>query len=89
MSRTGLAEELRAAGYNVRSVREIFGREAIGLPDPEINSGAEQIDSRVLTHDKGEKLGTGFGQRAIRLDDRASSTPSILRLLKSELGDAP
>ena len=89
MSRTGLADELRAAGFNVRTVREIFGRASNKLGDEPINSVAEQIDAMVLTRDKGSDLGGGFGRRKIYVDGRVSSTPSIIRMLKSKLGQEP
>jgi hypothetical protein len=89
LSRTGLADELRAAGYNVRTVKEIFGREAHGLDDPPINSVAEQIDGLVVTGDRGRDPGGGFGQRAVQIDQRALSAPSIIRALRSKMGETP
>ncbi len=46
--RTGLAQELRNAGYNVRDVVEIFGRH--GVPDSEIIQVANAVGGRVLTN---------------------------------------
>ncbi|WP_438006168.1 RHS repeat-associated core domain-containing protein [Sorangium sp. So ce321] len=79
----GVAEALRAGGYNVRSVVEIFGRN--GIKDPAIRQYAESIGARVLTADRGRQIGEGFGQLAIPVSSRVGpDVPSLLRIL----GDA-
>ncbi len=67
----GVAEALRAEGYNVRSVREIFGKGEI--TDPVIREFAEVTGARVLTSDRGRQLGEGFGKLAIQVDARVGT----------------
>ena len=64
----GVAEALRAQGFNVRSVREIFGRG--NIKDPVIREYAELTGARVLTQDRGRQIGEGFGKLAIQVDAR-------------------
>ncbi|WP_158625656.1 DUF5615 family PIN-like protein [Corallococcus carmarthensis] len=87
LSRRGAAEALRDAGYNVRSVREIFGRGDV--PDSEILRFAEGADARVLTMDRGRQLDGGFFQRAIQVDGRATGNSSLLKVLEDALGVSP
>ena len=78
----GAAEALRGAGYDARGVTEIFGKR--GVSDAAIRDVADAIDARVLTLDRGRDAlsGGGFGKRAIQVDARATSTPSLMRTVK-------
>ncbi|MCP3139188.1 RHS repeat-associated core domain-containing protein [Pyxidicoccus xibeiensis] len=80
LDRRGAAEALRAAGFNVRSVQEIFGRG--DMTDPDILRLAETIDARVLTADRGRQADGGFFERAIQVDARATGNASLIRLLE-------
>ncbi|NVJ09683.1 DUF5615 family PIN-like protein [Myxococcus sp. AM001] len=83
IARRGAAEALRDAGFNVRTVREVFGRGDV--PDSDILRFAESIDARVLTMDRGRQLDGGFFGRAIQVDGRAAGTASLIRVLESSL----
>jgi hypothetical protein len=72
------AEQLRAAGYDARSVSEMG---LSGTKDPQLMQFAEQVDARVLTRDRGRQLDGGFGSRAIQIDRRITSIDGILRVL--------
>jgi hypothetical protein len=74
-----LAGDLRAAGYNARSVPEIFGKDP---GDPAIKALADQLDSKVLTVDRGHQITGGFFERTIQVSDRVRATGSILRILQ-------
>jgi hypothetical protein len=75
--RRGMAEQLRARGYNVRTVTEIFGTDP---GDPAIKSLAETLGGRVLTNNM-----TDFGRDiAIRMEPRATSIESWIRLRRQE-----
>jgi len=79
LERSGLANSLRAKGFNVRSVTEICGKVDPG--DPAIDRLANQLGGRVLTQDRGRQIGEGFGSNAILVNARANGLESILRLL--------
>src|SRR5581483_2897305 len=79
LNRAGLADELRAAGYNVVPVEQIWGRTDVA--DSVIKAYADVLNGWVLTSDRGRDIDGGFGQRAIQIDQRATSTASILRVL--------
>ncbi|HVQ94248.1 MAG TPA: DUF5615 family PIN-like protein [Mycobacteriales bacterium] len=84
LSARGFADALRARGFNLRSVEEVFGRR--GILDPDINQYAEQIGARVLTMDRGRQLDGGFGRLAVQVDARAArSTQALARLLEQAL----
>jgi hypothetical protein len=84
LSAKGLAEALRAQGYNVRTVVEIFGQS--GIKDPVIRQFAESVGARVLTADRGRQIGEGFGQLAINVSGRVgTSADSIARILADAL----
>lgn len=75
----GVAEALRAQGYNVRSTVEIFG---VGAKDPAIRSLAEAVGARVVTADRGRQFGQGFGELAIQVPGQVGQdVSSIVRLL--------
>lgn len=82
LSDRGLVEALRAQGFNVRSVRELFRR--FGVKDKEIAEFAEAINARVITLDRGNNDPGGFERRAIAIDERARSPQSIKRVLESK-----
>lgn len=78
----GITTGLRAQGYNVRSVAEIFGRDP---KDPAIRALAERIGARVLTLDRGRDGGMGLGRSAIQADQRIANSPAQLaRFLRSQ-----
>lgn len=81
LSSRGAAEALRQAGYNVRSVQEIFGTG--GIKDAQILQLAQQIGARVLTADRGRDVGGGFGSLAIAVDARATDVSSLVRYLEN------
>ena len=73
-----MAEWLRARGYNVRTVTEIFGRDPGDLV---IGDLARQIGGKVLTNNM-----TDFGRRtAIRIDPRAANLETWIRLIENGL----
>ena len=74
----GLADALRAKGFNVRSVSEIFGKD---VGDSGINKLANTLGARVLTRDRGRQIGEGFGSNAIQVDSRVRSVDDIARIL--------
>ena len=77
--RRGMAEQLRARGYNVRTVTEIFGTDP---GDPAIKSLAETLGGRVLTNNM-----TDFGRDiAIGIDPRATTADTWIRILQEALG---
>jgi hypothetical protein len=79
----GVADALRAQGYNVRSTIEIFGA---GAKDPAIRSLAETIGARVITADRGRQIGQGFGDLAIQVPGQVGhDVNSIVRLLGEAL----
>jgi hypothetical protein len=80
----GTTAALRAHGYNVRSVREIY--QAPRVTDPTIFDLAQAIDARVITLDRGRDIGGGFGGRAIVIDGRIRRTETIIRILEGEVG---
>ena len=67
------------AGFNVRSVSEIFGKDP-GTDIP-INKLANILGARVLTRDRGRDSGGGFGSNAIPVDSRIRSIDTIIRIL--------
>ncbi|MFJ3309638.1 DUF5615 family PIN-like protein [Streptomyces sp. NPDC086549] len=72
------AEQLRAAGYDARSVSEMG---LSGTKDPQLMQFAENVNARVLTRDRGRQMDGGFGSRAIPIDRRVTSIDGILRIL--------
>ena len=74
----GMAEALRARGYNVRMVKEIFGPDP---GDPAIISLAETLGGRVLTNNM-RHFGRTVG---IRIDPRARSVDTWIRLIEEGL----
>lgn len=74
----GRAPELRELGVNARGVDELGMR---GADDATINSVAETLGAKVLTSDKGSDIAGGFGQNAIRVDDRVKNAESLKRIL--------
>ena len=79
----GVAQALRDKGFNVRDVREIFGRGDI--QDSDILSLAESLNGRVLTLDRGRQLDGGFFGIGIQVDARATSLDSLVLALGSSL----
>jgi hypothetical protein len=79
----GMADALRAQGYNVRTVHEIFGQGKIA--DEKILELAKTIDARVLTRDVGRQLDGGFFQRAINVDSRVRTPEGVGRILQEGL----
>jgi hypothetical protein len=75
-----VAAALRQAGYNARSVDEIFGQDP---GDSVIRELANQLNGRVVASDVGHDVGGGFGQRAIGVPGRLRQIASIVRLLKA------
>ncbi len=75
-----VAQGLRDAGYNARSVGEIFGPDP---GDPAIRQLAEQLNGRVIASDVGHNIGGGFGSRAIQVPGQLRQFESILRLLEA------
>lgn len=72
------AEQLRAVGYDARSVSEMGLN---GTKDPQLNQLAEQLDAEVLTRDRGRQADGGFGARAVQVDRRITTIDGILRIL--------
>ena len=76
--RRGMVDQLRARGFNVRTVAEIFGSDP---GDEAIKSLAEKLGGRVLTNNMRD-----FGRDiAIRIDPRATSTDTWTRILGEAL----
>jgi hypothetical protein len=76
--RAGMAAALRARGYNVRTVSEIFGKDP---GDPAIQQLAEDIGGRVLTNNMKD-----FGRLiGIKIDPRAISVETWIRLIEAGL----
>jgi hypothetical protein len=85
---TNVAEQLRERGFNVRDVGEIFG--SWGMPDSEILEAAKTMGARVLTADRGQNRGGGFGTDAIQVDGRVGHhVDTIARILSNSEGVAP
>jgi len=61
----GVAQALRDRGFNVRDVREVFGRG--GIADSDILSLADTLNGRVLKLDRGRRLQGGFLEFGDRL----------------------
>ncbi len=78
----GFADALRAKGFNVRSITEIFGKDP---GDVNIDKLAKMIGAKVLTRDRGRQLDGGFGNSAIQVDSRIRSIEGLTRALKSGL----
>lgn len=78
----GMADALRAQGYNVRSVAEVFGQN--GVKDPAIRQFAESVGARVLTADRGRQIGEGFGRLAIQVPGRVGTNAEAVARLLSE-----
>ncbi len=76
-----MAPALREYGWNVRSVEEIFGN--TGVPDVQINQLANQINAKVITGDKGRKLGEGFGTNRIPTSEKMKNPATIHKILSS------
>lgn len=76
-----VAAALRGRGVNARSVREAFGR--TDIPDADILRVADQLEGRVLAADRGRDIGGGFGQRAVRVPNRARSVDTVVRIFMS------
>lgn len=73
--RRGMADSLRAKGYNARTVTEIFGKDP---GDEAIKSLAETLGGRVLTNNMKD-----YGRHiAVRIDRRATTVDTWIRLLK-------
>jgi predicted nucleic acid-binding protein len=76
--RAGMADALRARGYNVRAVSEIFGTDP---GDPAIAALAEKLGGKVLTNNMQD-----FGRNiVIRIDPRATSLDTWIRLIGNGL----
>jgi RHS repeat-associated protein len=79
---TTVAQSLRDAGFNARSIVEIFNRTKVG--DPDIRLVSEAIDGRVVASDKGRDAlkpsGGGFPDR-IKVPQRAGVEDAV-RLVK-------
>lgn len=76
--RRGMAESLRLAGYNARTVNDIFGMDP---GDPAIASLARTIGGRILINNMED-----FGRIiAIRIDPRATTIQSWVRLIQDRL----
>ena len=73
-------DALRAKGFNVQSVSEIFGKD---VGDPGINDLAETLGARVLTRDRGRQIGEGFGRNTIQVGRRIKSADQIARVLEN------
>jgi len=66
-----LAEQLRDRGFNVRGVGEMGLN---GTKDPQLNQLAQQLDARVITRDRGRQLDGGFGDLAVNIDRRVTTS---------------
>jgi RHS repeat-associated protein len=76
--RAGMADALRARGYNVRTVAEIFGADP---GDPAIAALAEELGGKVLTNNMMD-----FGRNiAIKIDPRATTLDTWIRLIEDGL----
>ena len=76
--RAGMADALRARGYNVCTVSEIFGTDP---GDPAIAALAENLGGKVLTNNMQD-----FGRNiAIKIDPRAISLDTWIRLIENRL----
>jgi RHS repeat-associated protein len=73
-----VASTLRGAGYNARSVGEIFGRDP---GDASIKGLADVANGRVIASDVGHDIGGGFGDRWIPIPGQIRTVDSILRLV--------
>jgi RHS repeat-associated protein len=74
-----MAEALRVAGFNIRSVREVFGNNAVA--DKKILELARLIGARVLTADRGRQGDGGFFEMAVQAG-RARRAHDLARILK-------
>ena len=79
-----VAEVLRGQGVNARSVNEIFGEDP---KDPAIRALAENIGGRVVASDRGRDVGGGFGNLAIRVDQRARTPEDVARIVIQNIGE--
>jgi hypothetical protein len=75
-----VASTLRGAGYNARSVGEIFGRDP---GDASIKGLADVANGRVIASDVGHDIGGGFGDRWIPVPGQIRTVDSILRLVRA------
>jgi hypothetical protein len=82
MAGRGLAEALRARGFNVRDIKETFGE--TGVKDPKIREAAEVMGARVLTRDRGRQPGEGFGESGIQVDQRVGTDADALSRILSQ-----
>jgi hypothetical protein len=73
-----MAEALRARGYNVRTVAEIFGADP---GDPAIASLAESLCGRVLTNNMRD-FGRNIG---IQIDPRSTTVDTWIRIIEEAL----
>jgi len=87
--REGFINDLRAAGYNARSVKEVFGRDP---GDDVLKIFAEQTETEVVSKDKGKDIGGGFGRTAnkavsigLRRLPQQNNTARLLKYLKGVL----
>lgn len=85
LSSKEMASALRAQGYNVRSVQEIFGR--TDLPDDKILELARSIGARVLARDRGHDMDGGFFEAAIVVDQRVKSPETVGRILGGAINE--
>jgi RHS repeat-associated protein len=77
----GLAEGLRALGYNVRSTTEIFKKE--GTKDPVIIKLADTIGAKVITNNVKD-----FGRpRTVAIPDTKARTPEQMAQFIERIGD--
>ena len=75
-----VATDLRARGYNARSVGEIFGRDP---GDRAIKDLADVIDGRVIASDVGHDIAGGFGERWLKIPGQVRTMDSVIRLLEA------
>ena len=78
-----VAAALRGAGYNARSVLEVFGKN--GIKDPAIKSLADVIGGKVVASDRGRVLGEGFGNLAIPVSQALRDPQSIVRVVQEAM----
>ena len=81
----GVAQQLRACGFNARGVQELFpGRARVGGDDIRILSSG--LAARVLSKDRSRDLlrGGGVGTDRIEVATRISSVESLETILRGE-----
>jgi hypothetical protein len=77
-----LASALRDAGFNARSVGEIFGTTKIS--DSAIGSVASAVGGRVLNSDRGRDLGGGFAGVGVFVPQTVNKVDTFVRILKDK-----